>query len=89
VAEQLRSRRVDPSEDNMLKITGDGRKAALDMRLVDPFADAHGDTKLGRAIDDVGRNSQRALDPVRFLRSLHAPKTKSPSFMTPTTTSPK
>jgi hypothetical protein len=26
----------------MLKITGDGRKAALDMRLVDPFADAGG-----------------------------------------------
>jgi len=52
-AERLRSRRVDPSEDNMLKITGDGRKAALDMRLVDPFADAHGDTKLGRAVDQI------------------------------------
>ena len=52
-AEQLRSRRVDPSEDNMLKITGDGRKAARDMRLVDPFADAHGDTKLGRAIERI------------------------------------
>ncbi len=37
----------------MLKITGDGRKAALDMRLVDPFADAHGDTKLGRAIERI------------------------------------
>ena len=35
-----------PRVDNMLKITGDGRKAALDMRLVDAFADAHGDTKL-------------------------------------------
>ena len=52
-AEQLRSRRVDPSEDNMLKITGDGRKAALDMRLVDSYADAHGDTKLGRAIERI------------------------------------
>jgi N12 class adenine-specific DNA methylase/adenine-specific DNA methylase len=52
-AEQLRSRRVDPSEDNMLKITGDGRKAALDMRLVDAYADAHGDTKLGRAIERI------------------------------------
>ena len=30
--------RVDPSVDNMLKITGEGRKAALDMRLVDAFA---------------------------------------------------
>lgn len=52
-AERLRSRRVDPSEDNMLKITGDGRKAALDMRLVDAFADPHGDTKLGRAIERI------------------------------------
>lgn len=52
-AERLRSRRVDPSEDNMLKITGDGRKAALDMRLVDAFADPHGDTKLSRAIERI------------------------------------
>ena len=52
-AEQLRSRRVDPSVDNMLKITGDGRKAALDMRLVDAFAAAHGDTKVGRAVDRI------------------------------------
>jgi N12 class adenine-specific DNA methylase/2'-5' RNA ligase len=33
-AERLRTSKVDPSEDNMLKITGDGRKAALDLRLV-------------------------------------------------------
>ena len=52
-AEQLRSRRVDPSVDNMLKITGDGRKAALDMRLVDAFAAAHGDTKVGRAVERI------------------------------------
>ena len=37
----------------MLKITGDGRKAALDMRLVDPFADTNGDTKVGRAVDRI------------------------------------
>ena len=33
-AEKVRGGAVDPTEDNMLKITGDGRKAALDMRLV-------------------------------------------------------
>ena len=32
-AEQVRARAVLPEDDNMLKITGDGRKAALDMRL--------------------------------------------------------
>src|ERR1700722_1332932 len=36
----------------MLKITGDGRKAALDMRLVDPFA-LPGDTKVTRAIEKI------------------------------------
>jgi len=52
-AERLRSQRIDPSQDNMLKITGDGRKAALDMRLVEPFADPYGDTKLSRAIERI------------------------------------
>ena len=35
-AELVRAGKVDRTEDNMLKITTDGRKAALDMRLVDP-----------------------------------------------------
>jgi N12 class adenine-specific DNA methylase len=52
-AERLRTQRVDPSVDNMLKITGDGRKAALDMRLVDPFADPAPDTKLDRAVHRI------------------------------------
>lgn len=33
-AERIRNRAVDPAEDNMLKVTGDGRRAALDLRLV-------------------------------------------------------
>jgi N12 class adenine-specific DNA methylase len=33
-ADRVRSRAVDPTEDNMLKIVNDGRKAALDARLV-------------------------------------------------------
>ena len=33
-AEKVNARQVDPTEDNMLKISTDGRKAALDMRLV-------------------------------------------------------
>ncbi|MDR0445623.1 MAG: DEAD/DEAH box helicase family protein [Oscillospiraceae bacterium] len=35
-AEDVRSRRVSRKEDNMLKITTDGRKAALDIRLINP-----------------------------------------------------
>ncbi|MBX3602333.1 MAG: DEAD/DEAH box helicase [Rubrivivax sp.] len=37
-AERLKTQRVDPRVDNMLKITNEGRKAALDMRLVIPDA---------------------------------------------------
>ena len=37
-AEEIRAGNVDPSVDNMLKITNDGRKLALDMRLVNPLA---------------------------------------------------
>lgn len=37
-AEAIRSGHVGPQEDNMLSVTGDGRKAALDMRLVDSLA---------------------------------------------------
>src|SRR5580700_5376223 len=51
-AHKLRTSKIDPSIDNMLKITGDGRKAALDMRLVDPFAQP-GDTKVGRAVEKI------------------------------------
>ena len=37
-AEEIRAGNVDPSVDNMLKITNDGRRLALDMRLVNPLA---------------------------------------------------
>ncbi|MCI9265058.1 MAG: DEAD/DEAH box helicase family protein [Oscillospiraceae bacterium] len=37
-AEKIRNSNVDPSVDNMLKITNDGRKLALDMRLINPLA---------------------------------------------------
>ena len=36
-AEVVRDRRVEPHEDNMLKITNDGRKLALDQRLINPL----------------------------------------------------
>ncbi len=52
-AERLRTARVDPSVDNMLKITGEGRKAALDMRLVDSLAGPEPDTKLSLAVDRI------------------------------------
>jgi hypothetical protein len=45
-ADAVSSRQVDPSEDNMLKISGHGRAAALDLRLVDHPGD--------RRVDGLG-----------------------------------
>jgi N12 class adenine-specific DNA methylase/2-polyprenyl-3-methyl-5-hydroxy-6-metoxy-1,4-benzoquinol methylase len=41
-AERIRNRAVHPAEDNMLKVTGDGRRAALDLRLVGGHTDPEG-----------------------------------------------
>jgi N12 class adenine-specific DNA methylase len=51
-AERLKGGRVDPSEDNMLKITGEGRKAALDLRLVGLGRD-HPENKLSLAAGEI------------------------------------
>ena len=45
-AEAVQNRSVDPTEDNMLKISTDGRKAALDIRLVDQYETPTGFVKL-------------------------------------------
>ena len=47
-ADKVRGGAVDPTEDNMLKITGDGRKAALDMRLVTGQPRQHARQAAGR-----------------------------------------
>jgi N12 class adenine-specific DNA methylase len=41
-AQQIRNRAVRPEEDNMLKVSGDGRRAALDLRLVGGRPDPEG-----------------------------------------------
>ena len=52
-ADDVRERRVTRDEDNMLKITGDGRKAALDLRLIEEECDEGGDNKALRCADAV------------------------------------
>jgi N12 class adenine-specific DNA methylase len=51
-AERLKGGGVDPAEDNMLKITGEGRKAALDLRLVGLAGD-HPQNKLSLAAAEI------------------------------------
>jgi hypothetical protein len=54
-AEALRTGLVDPREDNMLLVTTDGRKAALDLRLHDPSLPDHPDSKVNKAVELIER----------------------------------
>lgn len=52
-AEKIREGTVDPTEDNMLKITNDGRKLALDQRLINPLLPEYENSKVNACIDNV------------------------------------
>lgn len=54
-ADAINSGNVDPTIDNMLKITSDGRKLGLDPRLIDPSFEDNPDTKLNRCVENVAR----------------------------------
>lgn len=54
-AEAVRNGNVDPSEDNMLKITNDGRKLALDQRLIDPLLPDEAGSKVNASVEEVFR----------------------------------
>ena len=54
-AEALKSGRVDPREDNMLKITTEGRKAALDLRLMKPGLPDDPQSKVNLAVENIHR----------------------------------
>lgn len=54
-AEVVRSGGVDPSEDNMLRITNDGRKLALDQRLIDPSLPDDPGSKVNICAENVFR----------------------------------
>lgn len=54
-AERVRARAVDPSTDNMLRITNDGRKLALDMRLINPLAADAPNGKVATCARNVAR----------------------------------
>lgn len=52
-ADEVNSGSVDPSQDNMLKITGDGRKLGLDPRLISPDFEDNPNTKLNLCVNNV------------------------------------
>ena len=52
-AEQVRGGMVDPRVDNMLKITNDGRKCALDQRLLNDMLPDAGESKVNACVENA------------------------------------
>ena len=52
-ADKVRNRAVEPDEDNMLKITNDGKKLALDQRLINPLLLDNPDSKVNVCVKNV------------------------------------
>ncbi len=52
-AEEIRNGNVDPSEDNMLKITNEGRKLALDQRLQNDMLEDYAGSKVNVACENI------------------------------------
>ena len=61
-AEKVRNREVDSSVDNMLMITNDGRKLALDQRLVNPMLPSDPNSKAAKCAENVFEIWQRTAD---------------------------
>ena len=61
-AEQVRNRQVDSSVDNMLLITNDGRKLALDQRLINPMLPSDPESKAAKCAETVFDIWQRTVE---------------------------
>ena len=61
-AEKVRNREVDSSVDNMLMITNDGRKLALDQRLINPMLPSAPNSKAVKCAENVFKIWQRTAD---------------------------
>lgn len=71
-ADAVRKGNVNPKQDNMLKVTTDGRKAATDMRLIDhqvfaDDADSKINTAVGKMVDEWREGKEDKLTQMAFL----------------------
>lgn len=69
-AEKVRNREVEPQEDNMLKITNDGRKLALDQRVINPLLPDDPNSKLNSCVRNIyeiwEKNKDKKLTQIMF-----------------------
>ena len=61
-AEKVRNHQVNPREDNMLKITNDGRKLALDQRLANPLLPDDPGSKINACVEEIYRHWEEGKD---------------------------
>lgn len=61
-ADQVRNRTVDPSVDNLLKITSDGRKLALDQRLQNELLPDDADSKVNACVENICSVWKESMD---------------------------
>lgn len=52
-SEKIKNRQVAPKDDNMLKITSEGRKSALDLRVLSPIWSDLPDSKVNKAVENI------------------------------------
>ena len=60
-AEKIRGGGVDPHEDNMLKITNDGKKLALDQRLINDLLPDEENGKVSTCANNMMLNNEMSI----------------------------
>ena len=82
-AEKVRGGGVDSSVDNMLKITNDGRKLALDQRMLNDMLPDFEGSKINACVDNIyriwKRKCRQEISTACVLRPLNAKKTTAHS----------
>ncbi len=61
-ADKVRNKEVEPDEDNMLKITNDGKKLALDQRLINPLLSDDENSKVNICVKNVFAIREKAKE---------------------------
>ncbi|MCC9943995.1 DEAD/DEAH box helicase family protein [Streptococcus agalactiae] len=82
-SDAIKSGSVDPSVDNMLKITGEARKLAIDMRLIDPAYTLSDNQKILQVVDNVERIYREGEDDKAtqmIFSDIGTPKSKEEGF---------
>lgn len=82
-SDAIKSGSVDPSVDNMLKITGEARKLAIDMRLIDPAFTLSDNQKILQVVDNVERIYREGEDDKAtqmIFSDIGTPKNKEEGF---------